>query len=83
MTIKKIIAREWLYLIGFVVLGFIILPLLLKIILDPQEHISEFFIDFFDRLSRKEWIVWLVAIGPYIVFQFIRSIAWAIRVIRK
>jgi hypothetical protein len=40
---QKIIAREWLYFLGFVVAGLVVLPLPLMLILSPQEGASTFY----------------------------------------
>jgi hypothetical protein len=41
--IKKIVARAWLYVLGFVIAGLVMLPWPLMLILDPQEGVSVFY----------------------------------------
>ena len=77
--IKKIVAREWLYFLGFVVAGFVVLPLPVVLIVSPQERVSEFYKALFEGV----WIIWLIVIAPYLVFQLVRSVLWALRASRE
>ena len=79
--IKKIVAREWLYFLGFVVAGLVVLPLPVMLILNPQEGVSAFYKALFEE---SQWqIAWLIVIAPYLVFQLVRSVLWALRVSRE
>jgi hypothetical protein len=76
---KKIIAREWLYLLGFVVASLVVLPLPLMLILSPKEEAS----GFYKALFEGVWITWLIVITPYLMFQLVRSVLWALRALRE
>jgi len=83
-VIKKTIAREWLYLLGFVAAGLIVLPLSVMLILNPGKEVKEvsgFYKALFDE--REWWIAWLIVGAPYLVFQLVRSVRWAMRVSRE
>jgi hypothetical protein len=77
--IKKIVAREWLYLLGFVVASLVVLPLPLMLILGPQKGTS----GFYKALFEGVWIAWLIVITPYLIFQLVRSVLWALRALRE
>ena len=79
--IKKIVAREWLYFLGFVVAGLVVLPLPVMLILEPQHGVSVFYKALFE--GGKEWIAWLIVIAPYLIFQLVRSVLWALRASRE
>ncbi len=77
---KKFIACEWLYFLLFVPLfGVLILPfLLMNIFGDENVSLS----NFYSSLIGNEdafWVAWLIVLFPYIVFQLIRSIIWALK----
>jgi len=79
--IKNIVAREWLYFLGFVVAGLVVLPLPVMLILNPQQGVSAFYKAL---IEEREWqIAWLIVIAPYLVFQLVRSVLWALRVSRE
>jgi hypothetical protein len=80
-VIMKTIAREWLYLLGFVAAGLIVLPLPVVLIFTPGHEVSEFYKALFDR--REWWIAWLIVGAPYIIFQLVRSVRWAMRASRE
>jgi hypothetical protein len=71
--IKKIIAREWLYFLGFVVAALVVLPLPLMLIFDPQQGGFGFY-KFYKALFEGVWIAWLYVIAPCLVFQLVRSV---------
>jgi hypothetical protein len=78
---KKRIAKEWLYFLGCFAFGFFVLPLLLFIIVAPMKGLKfgKFYSEFYDPFSGGEgfWFFWLFVLGPYLLFQLIRSIVWA------
>src|SRR3989442_1060751 len=79
---KNTLAREWLYFLGWIAAPTVGLPLVLKA-LDPDANVWEFYSVFWTGLfKRLEWTAWALLFGPYLVFQLIRSIRWAIRVLR-
>lgn len=77
---KKLIAREWLYFLLFFSIGLIIIPVLLRLIFSEMK-----LEEFYGCLIGEEDCsgVWLFVIAPYLIFQFIRSIIWAIKQLKK
>ena len=86
-SVKKIISREWLYLLSFAFLGFIVIPaLFLPLMLVAGENFDTFrkwWEDFYGELGEGNMGAYLFGLGPYIIFQFIRSIKWAIKTSRE
>lgn len=70
MNLKRIIAREWLYLLGFVA-GSVVL------VIAVENYIGYRYVAFWP-LSLGDWTVVL----PYAVFLFIRTIIWSVRQLR-
>lgn len=98
MVNKKIIAKEWLFLISFLFFGLIILPMLSSLILTGTlNDIGLFYDPLVELGSTSRWYDdngrfiynpdffnrWLFVLSPYILFNFIRSIIWAIKQIRN
>lgn len=85
---KRVIAREWLYLIlGFLV-GLGPVPLFLYLFLSPDSYtLSKFYLDLFEALfsgrGSEVVVVILVMLAPYLLFQFGRSEKWALGVVRS
>lgn len=72
--IKKIIAREWLILIGSLLLGIICFPIncwIIGLIINPDDGFS---------IPDNYIILFLI---PYFLIQFVRSVIWAIKVLKK
>jgi hypothetical protein len=91
-TTKRRIAREWLYLLACILFGLTVMPFLLFLILIvfffPDQHgtLAEFFRGFCSALAGKEkeaFVAWLIAAGPYVLFQLVRSVIWAWKTIRN
>lgn len=79
--IRKTVAREWLYLLGFIVGGLVLLPFPVMLILNRRQGASGFYKALFDE---REWLVaWLIVIAPYLAFQLVRSALWALRASRE
>jgi hypothetical protein len=83
---KKRIAREYLYFLKCFAVGFFLLPLILFIIFAPISGLKfgKFYGDFYGALlGGDEFVIsWLFILGPYLLFQFIRSIVWAWKTVR-
>jgi hypothetical protein len=77
--LKKIIAKEWLTLMGFLLIGFTALPALIMAF-GGQIKMGLFYSALFSGSDRA--ISWLVALSPYILYQFLRSLIWAIRTLK-
>jgi hypothetical protein len=79
MKVKRIIAREWLYFLAWVfVVPMVLSPILCVIFGQPWW--TPFADPFIFHL--EDWEVWVIILGPYLAFMFIRSIIWAYRVVR-
>lgn len=84
---QKLIAREWLTFVVALVVGLTVAPVIVIIVMIAiQENVQLPKLGgFYEALfSRREWhIAWLVALSPYLIFQLVRSIRWAIRTTRE
>ena len=83
--IKKRLAKEWLYFLGCFLFGLLIVPLLLLIIARLFiDHDNSNLSDFYSLLVAKgDWLTaWLLVIGPYVIFQIIRSVIWAYKTVQ-
>ena len=83
MITKRNIAREALLFTAFLAVGLIAFPVMLIIIakqlggISPDAAVIEELISFYKACGRGYWIAWAVALGPYFIYQFIRSCKWA------
>lgn len=82
-SIRKIVAREWLYLLAGAVVGIAVVPGALGLF--DGEGVAAmygaFYEALFDRYERGAAL--LYAFAPYLVFQLVRSIRWAVKAIRE
>jgi hypothetical protein len=78
---KNTVAREWLYLLGFIVGSLVLVPFPVMLILNPRQGASGFYRALFD--GREWFVAWLIVIAPYLAFQLVRSVLWAVRTSRK
>lgn len=98
---EKRVAKEWLYLLGCLLWGFVAMPVLfywfgslLKPPSSPDCSISSFCTEFYLALlgfgsSSGSYVpkgavvfVWSIVLGPYFLFQFVRSVVWAWKTVR-
>ena len=90
---KRVIAREWLYLVlGFFV-GLVIMPPLLYMFLSPDSYtathtLGKAYLELFETLLGGDGfgsvlLAILIVLVPYLLYQFGRSIIWALRVVRN
>ena len=70
---KQLVAREWIFFSSLLFVGLIIVFFLCK----NGENFIEILLS-----ERVKFIAWLVALAPYILIQFLRSIWWSIKMIR-
>ena len=84
---RKIIAREWLKLI----IGIVFVPITIGLFavvgafISPDRYISTslgdvyvaFFGPLFDKGHPDRLIVLAIILGPYFIYQFVRSLIWA------
>jgi len=89
--IRKIIAKEWLFLLGSLLFSITLFPiifwLIVSIFVAQSGNFSEgykvflgglFFIEKRDVLDS-----YIFVLIPYFLVQFVRSVIWAIKVIRQ
>ena len=81
MNRKKII-RECLYFLGALCVGFFILPVILILFLSPQPSVKDYgeFLDALFSGGLMTLFAWMCALTPYLLFQLIRFIVWALDV---
>ena len=77
---KKILAREWIYFLISLLIGLTIIPVLFVYLFAPNEKILNFYSALFSEVFL---VVWLMALSPYIIFLFIRSILWALKTLNQ
>jgi len=84
---KKRIAKEWLYFLFWFLFGLFILPGVLIYLFNSnpfREAVSNFYSALFgDRRLGVAIGLWIFIFAPYLIFQLIRSVAWAWKTIRK
>jgi len=84
VDVKKVVAREWLYLLVGLFVG---TTLFLFLSFVTGESFTDSFVFIFGTLLDPTEPDWFVAfgfvMGPYFVFQLVRSIRWAIRTTRS
>lgn len=74
---KKIVAREWLYFLLFLCIGIVIVPILLHLIFTGSvKGLGSFYLALIGQ-ETDSLFAWIITIGPYVLFQLIRSIVWA------
>jgi hypothetical protein len=89
---KKRIAKEWLFFLGALGFGFLILPTTLFLFFHPKPLLRALG-DFYSVLFacdkslynplKEAFHAWLFVLSPYFLLQLIRSILWAIKAIRS
>jgi len=84
MTNKNRLAREWLYLVSGAIIGLLLLPVFLFLACNlvgmETDTLGKFLSGFFESLThhnRDSALTWIIATGPYLLFQLIRSVIWA------
>jgi len=83
---KKTVAREWVFFLGSLCAGIIVLPPLLVSIFRGRDTISEIYIELGGCLLGQERYFlecWMFILSPYLVLQLIRSIIWAVKTLRQ
>ena len=83
---KKVVAREWLYFLFWFLLGLAILPGALATVFAPPDEVFKNLFGyrgFYPGLleGRGCWFRWLIVLTPYILFQVVRSMIWAIKTV--
>ena len=77
--IKRRLAREWLYFLGFLLFGLFLLPALLTLVFPSRDGFADELGQFYEALGGEgdAELAWLVVFGPYLLIQLIRSVIWA------
>jgi hypothetical protein len=73
---KKLILRELLILWCFLLFGFVLLPATISLL--GGVSISQFY----KALAVGEIYTWMLSCSPYVIYLFIRSIAWAVKTLK-
>ena len=81
--IRKILAREWLYLLAGFAVGLVVVPGAIGLFLDQgvAGTYGAFYGALFDGYDRG--MALLVTFSPYLFFQLARSIRWAVKATRQ
>ena len=79
-SLQRRIAPEWLYLLAAAVMGLIVLPA--TVMLLGRGHALRFGL-FYEAIAKGTDYARWVALTPYILFQFVRSIVWALRALKR
>jgi len=76
----KQIARERLYFLAFFAVGFIVGPFILTLVFG---QISDY-PAFYEQMFGKHFLIaWVIVLGPYLLFQFVRSLVWGWKTVRN
>jgi hypothetical protein len=74
----KIVMREALYLLLCLFIGLIVLPWIILLFIFPVQYPWPGYLDFLEGLVEVHSpFPWVVATGPYLLLQYVRSIRWA------
>jgi hypothetical protein len=74
----KIVMREALYLLLCLFIGLIVLPWIILLFIFPVQYPWPGYLDFLEGLVEVHSpFPWVVATGPYLLLQCVRSIRWA------
>jgi len=79
----KIVAREWLYLLASLFVGWVILPLVIVSVMFPADKIQFEYKYYLKGLVRGDGGAWFTAFVPYFALQLVRSIVWAVKALKK
>ncbi len=80
---KKIFAKEWIILILSVLFGLLILPVIINLFIADEHTFSKIYKRFFIAIFDREEGVYLFILLPYFFVQFVRSIVWSIKAMKK
>lgn len=79
---RRVVAREWLLLLGLVALGLIV-PWAIGLVsfgrLPPEDWVNKRY----DAVWEGENDAVLAVLAPYLICQLTRSLVWAYRVVRS
>lgn len=90
---RRVLAAEWLCLWACLFLGVTAMPVLLALFLsgdDPQKVFSAFLAQFYSALfgalfgPSRGYSFFMIALvlSPYLMFQWVRSMFWAVQTLR-
>jgi hypothetical protein len=77
---SKTIIREFLYVLICLFVGLVVLPWIILLFIFPVQYPWPGYQDFLEGLVEVHSpFPWVVATGPYLLLQCVRSIRWAIQ----
>ena len=76
---KKRVAKEWLYFLGALLVGLVVLSLVP--FFTKGNYTFSVFLALVDK--QEALLAWLIALGPYVLFQLLRSVIWAWKTARS
>jgi len=91
---KKRVAKEWLYFLGCFLFGLLLPPFLFAVnfeffkfgsFVGTCKTFSKKLLEDCSMLvdKREALIAWLFVLGPYLLFQLVRSVIWAWKTTRN
>ncbi len=82
-SIRRILAREWLYFLAGAVVGLAVVPGALGLF--DGEGVAAMYGAFYEALfdRHERGVALLFTFSPYLVFQLARSIRWALKANRE
>ncbi len=76
---SRIVAREWLYLLASMFVGWVILPLVIVSVMFQSNNTWSKYKDYLEGLFRGEGGFWFIALAPYVALQLVRSTIWSVK----
>ena len=82
-SIRKILAREWLYLLAGIAVGLTVVPGIMGLF--DRDGVAAMYGTFYGAFSDRynRGLALLYTFSPYLLFQLARSIRWAVKASRK
>jgi ABC-type spermidine/putrescine transport system permease subunit I len=83
-SVKKRLAKEWLTLIAGLMVGFLVVPTFFYIFISPADYTSSHsLIDAYKEVIKERGEAIVIGFGPYLLYQFARSVFWAIKALKE
>jgi hypothetical protein len=78
---KQRVAKEWLYFLGCFFFGFTVPSLPFLFFGEEIKGTSSFYSALF--VGKEKLIAWVFVLTPYLLFQLVRSVIWAVKAARE